>query len=208
MWGPRGHGAVCTRRKRAGSRAHCWPAGHATYQLDKAETSSSPGIPRQPHVQDPTHLPPPVQPTSRSGFSPTMASCSRASSPITVWCSSTCGQAQEAAGARQWAGCYACDWPAHPGSAMGQGGEAWPAREQPARCGEQEVCVRGGGERGAWLSTQVVVIARRSRSRGSARSPAHTWPLGPAQPPPPPRCNTGGPGLKLAVRGMCDHDAD
>lgn len=192
MWGPRGHGAVCTRRKRAGSRAHCWPAGHATYQLDKAETSSSPGIPRQPHVQDPTHLPPPVQPTSRSGFSPTMASCSRASSPITVWCSSTCGQAQEAAGARQWAGCYACDWPAHPGSAMGQGGEAWPAREQPARCGEQEVCVRGGGGEGGmalyasccycapqpltWFSTEPsAYLAPGSCAATSTASLQHRW---------------------------------
>ena len=37
----------------------------------------------------PKFEPPPVQPTSRSGVSPTIASCSNASSPITVWCSNT-----------------------------------------------------------------------------------------------------------------------
>ena len=33
--------------------------------------------------------PPPVQPTIRSGVSPTFANCSSASSPMIVWCSST-----------------------------------------------------------------------------------------------------------------------
>jgi hypothetical protein len=33
--------------------------------------------------------PPPVQPTRTSGVSPTIAICSNASSPMTVWCIST-----------------------------------------------------------------------------------------------------------------------
>ena len=37
----------------------------------------------------PKFEPPPVQPTSRSGVSPTMANCFRASSPMIVWCSNT-----------------------------------------------------------------------------------------------------------------------
>jgi len=34
--------------------------------------------------------PPPVQPTTTSGYSPALPSCSMASSPMTVWCMSTC----------------------------------------------------------------------------------------------------------------------
>ena len=37
----------------------------------------------------PKFEPPPVQPTSRSGVSPTFASWSSASSPMIVWCIST-----------------------------------------------------------------------------------------------------------------------
>ena len=40
-------------------------------------------------ARPPKFEPPPVQPTRRSGVSPTYASWSSASSPITVWCIST-----------------------------------------------------------------------------------------------------------------------
>ena len=44
---------------------------------------------RNGNASPPKFEPPPVQPTSRSGVSPTIANCSSASSPITVWCSNT-----------------------------------------------------------------------------------------------------------------------
>jgi hypothetical protein len=44
---------------------------------------------RKGNIRPPKFDPPPVQPTSRSGVSPTLASWSSVSSPMTVWCIST-----------------------------------------------------------------------------------------------------------------------
>ena len=44
---------------------------------------------RNGNISPPKFEPPPVQPTRRSGVSPTLASWSSASSPMIVWCSST-----------------------------------------------------------------------------------------------------------------------
>ena len=44
---------------------------------------------RNGNIRPPKLEPPPVQPTSRSGVSPILASWSNASSPMIVWCSST-----------------------------------------------------------------------------------------------------------------------